>query len=85
MKRVTFRVPEDHEIATSMQIIRAQVTATCGEHETSVPIRQDADGTYGANSYGYYPTLDEAQTVAAACARDDLRRQVLDCKIGQFV
>lgn len=73
MKRVTFRVPEDHEIACSAEVEEMIVTASHGELVTRVAVTKNGD-KYGEFDYGWYPTLDEAQTWAGAHARRELRR-----------
>lgn len=79
MKRVTFRVPEDHEIAVSLEFEEATVTATYGDLGLRVAISKNGE-EYGGYAYGWYPTLDEAQTWAKVHARKQLRRQVLSNK-----
>lgn len=80
MKRVTFRVPEDHEIATSASVEEVTVTASHGDVGINVHVGKNVGKNgeeYGGYAYGWYPTIDEAQAVAGDYARSQLRRTVI--------
>lgn len=82
MKRVTFRVPEDHEIAVSAVVTDMTVTAVHGDYEASAYLQTQGD-QIGHWPYGYFDSLDEALGAAGAHARASLKAQVLTSKIAK--
>lgn len=94
MKRVTFRVPEDHEIAVSATVAELVVEAKYEDAVRSISVRavRNFDDSLGYEvtdrlrklDHGCFDTLDAAQAKAADAVRDMLRADVLGRKIKAF-
>ncbi len=85
MKRVTFRVPEDHEIVVSAEIVRMAIVAEHQGARAATEVYRCGEGTYTCNhDREERGALDEAQAAAVAYVRAEVRRVAIAHKIADF-